>query len=98
MNDPAVFLALIAIVAGVVAAATTSSTFAQKKVVEVLERVVAKQDEEKKLLGQDNREQAITIGKMGTSVDRLTDQVAQSARLLEDLVYGREAANKPRRS
>ncbi len=98
MNDTSVLLALIGIVSAVVAAVTTSMTLAQKKVVEVLEKQVARGDEEKKLITQDNREQAQTIARLGASVDKLTEQGAQTIRLLEDVVYGRQQTNERRRS
>lgn len=44
----------------------------------------------------DNKEQATVIGKLGISVDKLTEQAGQTIRLLEDVVYGRESETKRR--
>lgn len=98
MEDPGVFLALIAIVAAVTAAATTSMTMAQKKLVEVLQDSVKAEREEKKLLSDENREQGMMIIKLGASIDKLTEQGSQTIRLLEDVVYGRESASQSRRT
>lgn len=91
MSDTSVLLALIGVVSAVVASVTTAMAWSQKKLVDVLEQQVIRGEEEKKLISQDNREQAATIAKLGVSVDKLTDQGAQTIRLLEDVVYGRQS-------
>ena len=98
MSDPTVLLGLIGLFSSVVAAVFGAMTWTQKTLVTVLKEQVASEREEKKLISADNREQAQTIVKLGVSIDKLTDQGAQTIRLLEDVVYGRESATKPRRT
>jgi hypothetical protein len=105
MDDSSVLIALLGIFSAVITAAFTMATWSQKArattqdaLVQVLKDQVAAEREEKRLISLDNREQAQTIAKLGVSVDKLTDQAAQTVRLLEDVVYGRETAAKPRRS
>lgn len=90
MDDTSVLLALIALVSTIIASVFAAMTWAQKKLVEVLEKQVVSVTEDKRLVSQDNREQAATIAKLGVSVDKLTEQGSQTIRLLEDVVYGRQ--------
>lgn len=97
MTDSTVLLALLGLFSTVVASVFGAMTWSQKTLVSVLREQITSEQAEKKLLGQDNREQAQTIAKLGVSVDKLTEQGAQTIRLLEDVVYGRETAANPRR-
>lgn len=96
MSDASVALALIGIVSSIVAAITTSLAWTQKTLVQVLKDQISAGEKREALLMTDNRDQALTISKMGVSVDKLTEQGAQTVRLLEDVVYGR--AQERRRS
>lgn len=97
MNDTSVVLALIGIASTIIASVLAAATWTQKKLVEVLQNQVASEQAEKRLVAEDNRAQAAVIAKLGVSVDKLTEQGAQTIRLLEDVVYGRETATTPRR-
>jgi len=98
MTDATVLLSLLGIFSTVVASVFGAMTWTQKTLVTVLKEQVAAEREEKKLVSADNRAQADTIAKLGVSIDKLTDQGAQTIRLLEDVVYGRETAKNPRRT
>lgn len=97
MSDPSVLLALISLFSTVVAAVFAALTWSNKTLVSVMRDNISSLQDEKKLISQDNREQAQTIAKLGVSVDKLTEQGAQTIRLLEDVVYGRESATNTRR-
>ena len=96
MDNSQSVLALIALFTTVTTAVFGAMTWAQKTMVAVLQEAIKNEREDKKLLTADNREQAATISRMGASVDKLTDQVAILARLVEDLVYDRDATQRRR--
>lgn len=68
----------------------------QNKRAEVLEKQIAAGEKREMALILDNKEQAVVIGKLGVSVDKLTEQGGQTIRLLEDVVYGRESSQRHR--
>lgn len=91
-----VFLALIAIISTVVATTTATNAKTQGMLVQVLRDQIAAGEKREAALIIDNKEQATVIGRLGVSVDKLTDQGAQTIRLLEDVVYGREDSQRRR--
>jgi len=93
-----VIASLIAVLSTVVAAVFAANAKTQGVLVTVLREQVVTIQEEKKALIVDNKEQAVVIGKLGISVDKLTDQGQQTIRLLEDVVYGRQQAQQQRRN
>lgn len=95
MQDSTVVLALIGIFSTVVATVFGAMTWTQKTLVAVLKETITNERTEKMAVLKDNRDQASTISGMGVSIDRLTDAVQGSQRILEDLVYGRETG-RPR--
>lgn len=101
MSDPAPLLgiiaSLVAIISTIVAASLAMAQKAQGKVVEILQSQIAAGEKREEALLVDNKEQAQTISRMGASVDKLTEQGAQTIRLLEDIVYGRQSAQERRR-
>jgi hypothetical protein len=92
----AVITSLIAIVSGMVTYSTKQSATYQGMVVTVLKEQIASGEKREASLSADNKEQALTITKLGASVDKLTEQGAQTVRLLEDMVYGRQQAQQRR--
>lgn len=89
MSEPQVLLALIALFSTVVASVFGAMTWTQKTLVSVLKENVKTCQEEKTALMADNRANAMTVAKLGASVDKLTDTQAQGSRLLEDVLYDR---------
>lgn len=110
--DTSVIIALLSIFAAIVTSTFAMTTYSNKKaneakdqavlakdeVIDVLQTMIVTVQEEKKALIIDNKEQATVIGKLGQSVDKLTDQGQQSLKLLEDIVYGRPKTPQPRRT
>lgn len=96
MSDPTVLLALIGIFSTVVATVFGAMTWTQKTLVQVLRDQVAAGEKRETALILDNKEQAQVIGKLGVSVDKLTEQGKQTIELLQDVVYGRESSQRRR--
>lgn len=93
----AVITSLVAIVSGFVAYSTKQASTYQGMVVTILKEQITTIQGEKQALIADNKEQATVIGRLGISVDKLAEEGKQTVRLLEDMVYGRENAQQPRR-
>lgn len=98
MNEPTVLVTAFGIFSSIIAAVFASQSWTQKTLVTVLNKQIESIQDEKKALLVDNKEQAQVIGKLGVSVDKLTEQGGQTIRLLEDVVYGRQQAQQQRRS
>jgi DNA replication protein DnaD len=98
MQDATVIVSLIGLFSTIVASVFGAMAWSQKKLVEVLEKQIIAGEKREQMMAQDNKEQGITISKMGTSIDKLTEQGAQTIRLLEDVVYGRQQAQQHRRN
>jgi hypothetical protein len=98
MSDPTVLLGLIGVFSTIVASVFGAMTWTQRTLVTVLKDQVSAGEKREALLIADNKEQAQTIYKMGASVDKLIEQGAQTVRLLEDVVYGRQQAQTKRRT
>jgi glutamate racemase len=98
VSDPTVLVAVFGVFSSIIAAVFAANAFTQKTLVSVLNTQITTIQEEKKALIIDNKEQAQVIGKLGVSVDKLTEQGGQTIRLLEDVVYGRQQAQQQRRS
>jgi uncharacterized protein YbbC (DUF1343 family) len=94
----AVITSLVAVVSSVVAFSTKQAATYQGMVVQILKDQIATIQGEKQALITDNKEQAQTIARVAVSLDKLTDQSAQSVRLLEDVFYGRQEAQQRRRN
>lgn len=94
MNDTST---LLGIVGTIIAAIMAAWTWSQKMLVTVLKDQIAAGERREASLLIDNKEQAVTISKMAVSVDKLTEQGAQTIKLLEDVVYGRQATSERRR-
>ncbi len=98
MEDQTVLVTAFGVFSSIIAAVFASQSWTQRTLVAVLKEQITGIQEEKKALVLDNKEQAATIGKLGISVDKLTEQGQQTIRLLEDVVYGRESAQQRRRN
>jgi hypothetical protein len=98
MGDATVIISLIGLFSTVVASVFGAMAWAQKKLVDVLEKQIIAGEKREQMMAQDNKEQGVTIARMGASIDKLTEQGAQTIRLLEDVVYGRQQAQQHRRS
>lgn len=97
MSDTNVLLTLLGLFSTIVASVFGAMTWTQKTLVAVLKEQITSGEKREAALLTDNKEQAVTISKMGTSVDKLTEQGAQTIRLLEDVIYGRQNAQQERR-
>jgi hypothetical protein len=89
---------LIGVIGTVVASVFGAMTWTQKMLVQVLKDQITSGEKREAALLIDNKEQGVTIVRMGASVDKLTEQGAQTIRLLEDVVYGRQQAQQQRRT
>jgi hypothetical protein len=98
MGDATVIISLIGLFSTVVASVFGAMAWAQKKLVDVLEKQIIAGEKREQMMAQDNKEQGVTIARMGASIDKLTEQGAQTIRLLEDVVYGRQQAQQHRRN
>ena len=98
MDDPTVLVTIFGVFSSIIAAVFAANALTQKTLVAVLNKQIATIQDEKKALLVDNKEQAQVIGKLGVSVDKLTEQGGQTIRLLEDVVYGRQQAQQQRRN
>jgi flagellar biosynthesis/type III secretory pathway M-ring protein FliF/YscJ len=98
MDDTSNLGLLIGVISTVIASIFGAMTWTQKTLVQVLKDQIAGGEKREIALSLDNKEQALTISKMGVSVDKLTEQGSQTIRLLEDVVYGRQQAQQQRRN
>lgn len=94
VDDTNVLITALGIVSTIIATVFGAMTWTQKTLVQVLKDQIASGEKREAALLLDNKEQAVVIGKLGVSVDKLTEQGSQTVRLLEDVVYGRESEQR----